>query len=552
MHRIVFFLLVPALARAAPPAGFEPARRLRAVGVSRSGMSGEDLARRTEQMIEAQTFTIMRDRHALEGAQRVLSPKMQKIFQDAAARSGLPAMLISAVAYLESWGVATAQSPAGPRGVMQVASGTAPAMGLRIVYKTRFKVTSVRQRVKTKKGKWVTRTIRRRTRYSVLVKDERLIPERAIPAAANYLARLESKFGGIDWAIFAYHCGEGCVGSMKALVDQARGIDPPFTVPKMFFGGTPAVNRELYQAVWRQMERDFSPTYYFRIIRAQQLLELYRDNPEEFKRLFAEYQWAANPAKRAPNRLAVWLQAKDLLYQNAEDIRGDENNLVPVPDDPDTYGFRLRTDEQEFLRATPAAVGTLMYLAYETRRMFDSMKTREKWVPLEVTSLVRPAEDDAPPVGIDHGSGQVFDIEIGSLPLSEREALDFVLKDMGWSGYLGYAEEGGSTLHIGCAPSARDFFTAVYEESRAGKPSGGLQKQLLDRGPRLFQGVLAGDGEIGEAAGGSHVLFGHGAHGGRVLRQHGFTRAPALHGVAREAPGQAHVVRRVDEDRGAQ
>jgi hypothetical protein len=33
---------------------------------------------------------------------------------------------------------------------------------------------------------------------------------------------------------------------------------------------------------------------------------------------------------------------------------------------------------------------------------------------------------------------------------------------------------GSGMLHIGCAPSARDFFTQVYEESRPEKASRGL------------------------------------------------------------------------------
>ena len=40
----------------------------------------------------------------------------------------------------------------------------------------------------------------------------------------------------------------------------------------MFFLGSPSYNRDLYEAVSRHMLRDYSPTYWFRIMRAQQLL----------------------------------------------------------------------------------------------------------------------------------------------------------------------------------------------------------------------------------------------------------------------------------------
>ena len=42
----------------------------------------------------------------------------------------MPAEVIEAVAYLESWGDAKAESPAGPKGIMQISEATARTMGL--------------------------------------------------------------------------------------------------------------------------------------------------------------------------------------------------------------------------------------------------------------------------------------------------------------------------------------------------------------------------------------------------------------------------------------
>jgi len=39
------------------------------------------------------------------------------------------------------------------------------------------------------------------------------------------------------------------------------------------------------------------------------------------------------------------------------------------------------------------------------------------------------------------------------------------LSDLGWDGYLGFVEDGVQNLHIGCAPSARDFFATVFREA---------------------------------------------------------------------------------------
>jgi hypothetical protein len=133
-----------------------------------------------------------------------------------------------------------------------------------------------------------------------LVRDDR-VPERAIPAAAHYLAGMERKFGGRDWAIFAYHCGQGCVGMMQEVTRRSRGIAvDKMTVARMFFSQSPAWNRELYEAIQQQMQRDYSPTYWFRIRRAEQLLALYRRDPAEFASLAQGYKSDFVTNARAP------------------------------------------------------------------------------------------------------------------------------------------------------------------------------------------------------------------------------------------------------------
>jgi hypothetical protein len=138
------------------------------------------------------------------------------------------------------------------------------------------------------------------------------------------------------------------------------------------------------------------------------------------------------------------------------------------------------TNQDIYLQASPSAVGTLSYIAFETRRLHEAMKPKgEKFVPLEVTSLVRPGIAPAKFTpgttesyeAIAHSSGHVFDINLGSLPAGEQEALQFVLDDMGWEGYLGFVEESPNSglMHIGCSPSSREFFTQVFQEAVEGK-----------------------------------------------------------------------------------
>ena len=69
------------------------------------------------------------------------------------------------------------------------------------------------------------------------------------------------------------------------------------------------------------MQRDYSPTYWFRIRRAEQLLALYRRDPAEFASLAQGYKSEFVTNARAPHRLSVWLKKDDLVFRSDDDIR---------------------------------------------------------------------------------------------------------------------------------------------------------------------------------------------------------------------------------------
>ncbi len=491
------FLTVPALlcALAVQPVHsfsgedyFTPRHRLSAIGASRPDLDPITLAARTGRMIEAETFTILREPNALVGAQRIASPHLQQIFRQASAQTGFPASTLQAIAYLESFGDPHAASPAGPKGIMQFSEATARSAGLSIVTATRYRVATEKTLVRRTGKKPIYRTVQHRIPYTVVLRDDRLLPEKAIPAAAAYLSRMSARFGGRDWAVFAYHCGEGCVSYFLNLRDQLTSSAHPLTTyPSVFFSGSPVWRRELYELVQEHMLRDWSPTYYFRVMRAEQLVNLYQKDREEFETLFAAYRNEDKPELRAGHRLLVWLRSDDFTFQSCDDLRNAGNRLVRLPDDPAYYGFEIdksiglddRPHQQYFWQASPSAAGTLLYIAYETRRLFDLDKPKhEKFVPLEVTDVVYPLDyhghlqGSAGETASDfnaHCTGQVFDLSLGRLGPRQLECLRFVLDEMGWDGYLGFSQETPSTdmLHIGAAPSSRDFFTQVYEDAVA-------------------------------------------------------------------------------------
>jgi hypothetical protein len=467
---------------------FTPRHRLTAIGASRPDLDALTTAARTARMIEAETFTILREPNALIGAQRIASPRLQQLFKQASAQTGFPASTLQAIAYLESFGDPRAESPAGPKGIMQFSEATARSAGLSVVSATRYRITTEKTVVRRKGRKPLYKTVQHRIPYTVVLRDDRLLPEKAIPAAAAYLSRMTARFGGRDWAVFAYHCGEGCVSYFLNLRDQlTTSAHPLTTYPSVFFSGSPVWRRELYELVQEHMLRDWSPTYYFRVMRAEQLVNLYLKDPDEFESLFAAYRNEDKPEQRAGHRLLVWLRSDDFAFQSCDALRNAGHRLVALPDNPEYYGFEIdkniasddRPHQQYFRQASPAAAGTLLYIAYETRRLFDLDKPRhEKFVPLEVADAVYPMDyqgrlqGSAGESAVDfnaHCTGHVFDLSLGRLGPRERECLRFVLDEMGWDGYLGFSQETPSTdmLHIGCSPSSRDFFTHVYEDALA-------------------------------------------------------------------------------------
>src|SRR4051812_30257816 len=104
--RLIAALLACALMLPAPAATredyFTPKHRLTAIGASRPELDSLSLAARTARMIEAETFTILREPQALEGIRRITAPRLQQLFRQASAQSGFPASTLAAIAYLES------------------------------------------------------------------------------------------------------------------------------------------------------------------------------------------------------------------------------------------------------------------------------------------------------------------------------------------------------------------------------------------------------------------------------------------------------------------
>ena len=311
--RIAAFLVLSLapLGQAGSPGYFVPAHTVSGIGVARDDISEELLQTRTDLMIQSQTFGILREPRPCRAPDESLpTPNSRPCFVPLPRAAACPASLIEAIAYLESWGDARAESPAGPRGIMQISEATAHSMGLKVLHATRYKIVKERVKLASTGRKPKYRIITHKIPYTVTVRDERLIPERAIPAAARYLAGMERKFGGRDWAIFAYHCGQGCVSEMQELTRRAHGIPrarspcractfpppPPGTASSIrpFSSRCSATTRPL------TISASSAPRNCWRCTAATRARS--RPSPQEYRNQFLRV--------RAPHRLAVVAQAR--------------------------------------------------------------------------------------------------------------------------------------------------------------------------------------------------------------------------------------------------
>jgi hypothetical protein len=430
--------------------------RVQGIGKSRTELAAlpQLLDRREREMIEAQTFAILRNPEALNGAAAVTRPRMTALFRRAGREAGFPWKKLRAIAWLESNGNPKAQSPTGPKGIMQIAKATAKDTR-DMALKVGEKVTKVMRPGRNRRARKVT----------ILTPDERLIPQKAVPAAARHLARLKAELGDESLAIWAYHCGEGCVEKARTLAEQ-NGLSRP-TVTRIFFLTSPALRPELHQFLQQHMERDGSPTYWFRVIRAEQLLDLYLKNRASFAARWKQHQNPDDPAQRFSSRPALWVRT---AYHSSPPraARALPQLKRMAAQRPATLGIRWSEgNEGQVSGAAPsaAAVGMLLYLSYETKRLLSAVKPGADFVPLSLVSVKLAADDTE--AWLDQSS-EVVTISL-DLPDEERNCLRFILNDLSYAGYMG-TQVSGKLTRISPSPSHRSFFMSVYQQAVAFLP----------------------------------------------------------------------------------
>jgi hypothetical protein len=322
--------------------------------------------------------------------------------------------------------------------------------------------------------------------------DERYDPAKAIAVQTRYLVRLARRYGTVDWALQAYHGGEGGVGRTVAyyLGDRRaqftstegaiRGIlpsrggpvtraRPHMTYSDLYFGITPRTHPQAFGYLFGRS--DDHRYYWWKVLMAERAIALYRRDPEEFER-----QWQAlRPGQRME---AAWYpKHEELCFRDVAALRRGyaEGTLVRIPGDLRARGIALgdvapmdAANAYHYKGLRPESMGVLLRLAALYRRHGGKS-------PLRVLSLTQTQQYaalldgryPAPPpkkpldpadVTIDlHPTGLPFDL---GRPASawDRKVLEYalgLLSDRGEIYWLIERERGPSRYHVTPNPAHR-------------------------------------------------------------------------------------------------
>jgi hypothetical protein len=378
---------------------------------------------------------------------------------------------------LESGGDAIARSVADAIGVAQFMVGTGRRCGLRVdlaasnrlsrkIWDLERDITALEAKPDgwTKpvpasldpSGQWGRDqwlVYRRGQRESLVAKrrrvDHRFDPEKAILAQTRYLVSLTRRYGGVDWALQAYHGGEG--GASRTMRLFSAGPTPRLASRSGFtlggWGGRWLPYSELYARVTPRAtpaafgylfgRSDDHRYYWWKVLMAERALNLYRQNPQEFER-----QWQA--LKPGYNIDYVWYPGPEAVaFRDDAALAAAyaSGALVALPRNAGALG--LRTENLASLSPTsayyhkglrPEAMGALLRLVHQYR----SHGGKE---PLTALSLVQSAQyrtlwnarypDKPLPAGVPrdpefHTSGFSFDLKTPSRDW-DRKVLEFSL-----------------------------------------------------------------------------------------------------------------------------
>jgi hypothetical protein len=308
----------------------------------------------------------------------------------AAAASGVEPGVLEGMVFLESGGrpdIVAGGDPAGAAGIAQIVADTGQKLlGMHIDLKaSRRLTTQIAAASKRGDAALVSKLEGQRRRI-----DERFDPPKALAATGRYLAYARPKLASSDFAVASFHMGIG------NLADVIRGYLGPkenrlaakivrerkLTYAQLYFDSTPFRHETAYRRLAGL--GDNSNTYYWRVLAARDIMDLYRRDPAEVTRLtaLAAGYGSAEPVLHPPGTTEVFADAAAVRRARSRGV------LVAVPNDPRRRHFAVASTASTAGSAPglrPPALALLYYVADRVHAV-----SRAK-APLTVTATVQDA-----------------------------------------------------------------------------------------------------------------------------------------------------------------
>jgi hypothetical protein len=398
------------------------------------------------------------------------------LVERATAGSGIDPDVVEAIVMLESAGRADAIAggdPAGAVGLTQIVAETASNfLRMHVELDRARRLTKLIQRARTN-GKLADAVRLEAARKAI---DDRFDPARALAGTVRYLSAARARFGRDDLAVVSYHMGIGNLERVLRDYAQAPAGKPideivdaeKLSYARIFFDSSPAD----HAAAWRTLTAlsDDSKTYYWRVLAAERIMRLYREDPLRLEALAY-----LNDRKASAEEVLhpLPLTERFLTPDDVERAR-KRGGLQALPDDPATTHFRIDRRLGElaprlggspalYRALRPEAFALLCYLAGMVHSISGSP------APLIVTSAVRDesyqrllsnVNAEATDAYSLHTTGYAFDLLRRYGSNAQARALQYELDRLQALNLIAWARE-PSAIHVTVSSRAAELVPAL-------------------------------------------------------------------------------------------
>ena len=400
------------------------------------------------------------------------------LVEDAVAGSDFDADLVEAIVFLESGGrpdVIAGDDPVAASGLTQILAETGRNfLGMKVNLDQSRRLT-LRIATAVENGNAARAERLREQRRAI---DERFDPEQALAGTVRYLTTARARLGRDDLAVVSYHMG---IGNLTNVLRAYAPADEAALLPdvveeqdlswvRVFFDTAPDNHSTAYELL-AQLGDD-SPTYYWRVLAAREIMRLYREDAERLKELDLLHGAKASAEEVLHPPFETERFADAAVLRQA----WDEHTVHPLPTDSARLGFavdptmgelapRLSQPRELYRGLRPEALALLVYMGARVKAISGATQ------PLQVTSTLRDDEyqqllrkDNAEAThGYSlHTTGYAFDVRRRYESGAQAQAFQFLLDHLTAHGLIAWIREPGA-IHVTVAREAEALVDLMLE-----------------------------------------------------------------------------------------